>query len=209
VNNNPLRYTDPTGHRPDDGCRTGEGCSVSSQTIIDDNKRANDFRQTTERNKCKAGNKNSCSYAENHPVETVAFITTGLVAGPLAENFILGGGAASVADAVPGLVNKGVQHVITACLIISLCQQILPKAYHPRLETQTDILHNFPRLLDPIIMQYGDKSFDMPYANYSMEATIKVAQDGATKVYEGVYQIGVVVNEWIPTIVHHFFEPNK
>ncbi len=40
------------------GCRTGEGCSVSSQTISDDNKAANSFRQTTESNACQAGNKN-------------------------------------------------------------------------------------------------------------------------------------------------------
>jgi hypothetical protein len=79
VNNNPLRYTDPTGHRLDDGCRTGEGCNVTTQTIIDDNRRASDFRNTTERNKCKAGNKNSCSYAENHPVETAAFLGGGLL----------------------------------------------------------------------------------------------------------------------------------
>jgi RHS repeat-associated protein len=88
VLNNPLRYTDPLGHRPDDGCRTGEGCNVSAQTLIDDNRRANDFRNTTERNKCKAGNKNSCSYAENHPVETVTFLGGGLL--------LTGTGAASL-----------------------------------------------------------------------------------------------------------------
>jgi hypothetical protein len=83
----------------------------------------------------------------------------------------------------------------------------LPKVYHPRLESQTDAMHNFPRLLDPIIMKHGEKTLATPHINYTIEGTVKIAKDGAVKVYEGVYQIGVVVNGWVPTIVHHFFKP--
>ena len=100
VNNNPIKYSDPTGHR----IWEGEGGNITAQTItitiIEDKRRENEFRQTTERNKCKAGDKRYCSYAENHPVETVAFTATALVGGPLVEQFILGGGAAATADAV-------------------------------------------------------------------------------------------------------------
>jgi len=116
------------------------------------------------------------------------------------ETFVLGGGAASA-------LQSGITHVVTACLMNSLCQQLLPKTYHPRLAGQTDTFHNFPRLLDPIIMKHGEKALNSPYINYSIEGTVKIANEGAVKVYEGVYQIGVTIDGWVPTIVHHFFKP--
>jgi hypothetical protein len=61
-------------------------------------RRANEFRQTTERNQCKAGNKLHCSYAENHPVETATFTATALIGGPLVEEIAFGGGLAGATD---------------------------------------------------------------------------------------------------------------
>ena len=75
----------------------GEG-SITDQTIEDDLKRDAEFKKETKRNKCKAGDKRYCSYAENHPLETFTFVATGFIGGQLVEVFILGGGAAGAAD---------------------------------------------------------------------------------------------------------------
>ena len=72
------------------------------------------------------------------------------------------------------------------------------------MEGQTDAFHNFPRLLDPIIMKSGNVTQNGPYINYAAEGSVEFGG----KVYAGVYQIGVKIIEWAPTIVHHLFKPN-
>ncbi len=69
MNNNPVRYNDPTGHQAtnDDGGTQ----STYDQTQYD--------RQRIAQERCQAGQKDYCSYAQNHPYETVAFAVIGLV----------------------------------------------------------------------------------------------------------------------------------
>ena len=96
-----------------------------------------------------------------------------------------------------------IQQAIIACLMNPICQQIVPKAYSTRLEGQSDIFHNFPRLLDPIILKYGDKSINNGFVNFIIEGTV----EHASKIYTGAYQIGIELQGLVPTIVHHFFKP--
>ena len=60
ANNSPLKYTDPSGHRPDDGCRV-EGCHTTPKIIADDKRKENEFRQRTEYLQCWAGQAIHCS----------------------------------------------------------------------------------------------------------------------------------------------------
>ena len=95
VQNNPVRFSDPTGHRL---VENEFGGNLTQYQKEQDDQKLNLLKKENEKRKCKAGNERYCSYAENHPVETVAFLTVGLVGGPLVENFILGGGAAGATD---------------------------------------------------------------------------------------------------------------
>ena len=74
--NNPLNYNDPTGHMASECGQDGEECG--DYTDLD---RAHDayVAQRDEALRCQAGNTDYCSYAENHPVETVATTAAGLV----------------------------------------------------------------------------------------------------------------------------------
>jgi hypothetical protein len=152
------------------------------------------------KNKCSGGNK---SYCDGNPVEIAAFTLTGMIGVSAAGEFVLGGGVASATEAVPGLAYKAAKGAMTACLMNSVCQQLLPKTYDPRVEAQTDAFHNFPRLLDPIIMKAGDKTINGPFINYAIEGSVEVAGEVTT----GVFEIGVKIVEWSPIIVHHFFNP--
>ncbi len=91
VQNSPINYSDPTGHRIDDGCLT-EGCSLTQYQKDQDEQKLELLKKEHDKHKCKNGNENYCPTVDTHPVETVAFVATGLVAGPLAEQFFLGGG---------------------------------------------------------------------------------------------------------------------
>lgn len=73
--NNPVKYTDPSGHRVTPGCGDGrESCGASER----EKAQAEYQRQRGNGLKCQGGNKTYCSYAENHPVETVGYGVTGL-----------------------------------------------------------------------------------------------------------------------------------
>jgi len=93
VNNSPVNFTDPSGHMVDDGCDT-DGCSLTqaqadaaaAQLVI--------LQGEANNNKCNSGNDNYCSTAIKHPAEVITFTVTALIAGPLVEDFTLGGGAA-------------------------------------------------------------------------------------------------------------------
>jgi RHS repeat-associated protein len=62
VQNNPVRYTDPTGHRIVDGCsELAGGCSITQQTIDEDKRKENKFRQRTEYLQCWGGEAGHCS----------------------------------------------------------------------------------------------------------------------------------------------------
>jgi RHS repeat-associated protein len=65
VLNNPLRFTDPSGHRPDDGCRTGEGCSLSLKQKDDDAQKLAKLKRESETRKCWSGDKKHCSGFDN------------------------------------------------------------------------------------------------------------------------------------------------
>ena len=57
--NNPLRYTDPTGHRVDDGCSTA-GCSLSQYQKDQDAQKLALLEKESHQRKCRNGNKNYC-----------------------------------------------------------------------------------------------------------------------------------------------------
>jgi hypothetical protein len=100
--NNPSRFADPSGHRPVEGCGDDgkTACHASDlEKVINAQKLTKLKREANDR-KCASGNEAYCVTALKHPIETAAFVTAGLVSGPLVENFVLGGAAAGTADAV-------------------------------------------------------------------------------------------------------------
>ncbi|MFZ3069971.1 MAG: RHS repeat-associated core domain-containing protein [Anaerolineaceae bacterium] len=200
VNNNPLKYTDPSGHRFDDGCSTA-GCSYSAGDVVED-------IAMNEALYCQAGYTMYCSYAQNHPAETVSSVVGGLVIASTIEQIAIDSATQWISQAIKPVINSSVtvakevlRDAIVACLMHSNCQRLLTINYSDRLTIQTDIFHNFPRVLDPIILQYGQKSVNYPFINFSIEGVIQHED----KIYQGIYQIGVVIDRWIPTVVHHFF----
>ena len=100
VGNNPIRYSDPSGHM----ATVGEG---GDYTELD---KAHDeyVRQRDEAIKCQSGDRNSCSYAENHSAETAAFVVTGLV------------GAAALPEA-GAIANAVGWKAASACATSSVC----------------------------------------------------------------------------------------
>ena len=84
ANNNPLYYTDPSGH----SATVGEGGY--------DNDHKNQAEEDAQRNRqlyCQAGNTLYCSYAQNHPVEYATSMAVGLV-------------AAGIAPEIPALIDE-------------------------------------------------------------------------------------------------------
>jgi hypothetical protein len=94
VTNNPLRYTDPTGHMLDDGCQS-EGCSLTPFQKAIDAQKQKKHEEEAARRKCAQGKKAHCS---GDPKEIALFVGTSLVGITAIETFVLGGGAASAAE---------------------------------------------------------------------------------------------------------------
>ena len=100
VSNNPLRYTDPTGHMETEGCGDGkDACAASPEEIIGNAQILVGLQQESDDHKCAEGNEAYCTTAIEHPVEVMGFTGTMLIGGPALESFLLGGGAAGLADA--------------------------------------------------------------------------------------------------------------
>jgi hypothetical protein len=124
VMNRPTSFNDPTGHRPSDGCRSEEGCTITQKTIEDDYKRDKDFKDTTARNKCKAGDKIHCSFAQNHPFQTALFPIVMWTGGASAEYFVLEGGAAATAEVLLPKATTVFEKGVVACLRSAVCRAI-------------------------------------------------------------------------------------
>jgi RHS repeat-associated protein len=79
ANNNPLYYTDPSGH----SATVGEGGY--------DDEHKNQAEEDAQRNRqlnCQAGNSMYCSYAQNHPVEYATSMAVGLVGAGTASTVV-------------------------------------------------------------------------------------------------------------------------
>lgn len=62
VLNNPSRYTDPTGHRVDDGCGGDSGgCTLSQYQKDQDAQKLASLEKESKKRKCDAGNYDYCS----------------------------------------------------------------------------------------------------------------------------------------------------
>jgi len=59
MNNNPVRFNDPTGHMVDDGCNS-ESCDLTNQDIIENLRREADWLAENENIKCASGEGNHC-----------------------------------------------------------------------------------------------------------------------------------------------------
>lgn len=112
--NNPSRYTDPTGHRPVEGCGDDgtRACHASDDEIRLNNRRDADFRNETNRRKCEGGNKNYCGEST---AKILGFTITALVGGAAAETAVLGGGAATALEA-------GFWRVAQSCAVSTACR---------------------------------------------------------------------------------------
>jgi len=67
VNNNPLKYIDPSGHM---ALKNDNGDYTKADEEY--------YRQRLDALRCQAGNDNYCSYGELHPIETTMFAIIGL-----------------------------------------------------------------------------------------------------------------------------------
>jgi hypothetical protein len=105
----------------DDGCRS-LGCKITPEIIQADIDRDMKFKQETERNahrqKCEQGDENYCSTVKKHPFAVTTFVATGLLGGPIIEEYLLGGSAATV---MPNIAENGLRQLIVMCLKIPMC----------------------------------------------------------------------------------------
>jgi hypothetical protein len=100
-----------------------------------------------------------------------------------------------------------------ACFRNPVCARTvfgIPTIYGPRLAGQTDPFHDFPRLLDPIIINAGDRIVkNTNYVEYQINGEISLAEGWkGQEIFEGIFQIGVELKNFIPVITHHFFKAN-
>jgi RHS repeat-associated protein len=95
-NNNPTNYADPSGHMATECGGQNDECDSTTQDKAD----YEYWRQRQDALKCQNGNSDLCSYAENHPVDTIVSSVTALTGLGAMEYAILGGGLASTIDGV-------------------------------------------------------------------------------------------------------------
>jgi RHS repeat-associated protein len=100
--NNPIHFSDPTGHRPDDGCRT-EGCDPKEIAYAE-------LKLAQE--KCQSGNRSGC----NNPVEIAVTGVVGIV-GIAALGVVASGGivVSSGTAGTAATVGGAAQAANTAC----------------------------------------------------------------------------------------------
>jgi RHS repeat-associated protein len=98
ANNNPLYYTDPSGH----SATVGEGGY--------DDEHKNQAEEDAQRNRqlyCQAGNTLYCSYAQNHPVDTAVSITVGMIGAGAAAAVLTPAGTATAGIVAAGTTTLG------------------------------------------------------------------------------------------------------
>jgi hypothetical protein len=211
VRNNPVNFNDPTGYDVD--CAITE-FSCKEQVKLDKaedllTKLGNQGEPVSWNNLIKADQKtlrdvgwDPASFNQSDYVIPSVKDIAGTVEDPLVYiSLILGWPAVSGGKLM-------ISQAAYACFGNPICGTVLfgiPTTYASRLNQQTDPFHNFPRLLDPTILNDGDrivKNFN--YVEYQIEGEIVLAR--GTKLYQGVYQIGVQLINFVPVITHHFFE---
>jgi len=120
ANNSPMNYVDPSGHMAwegdSGGCNEFNRCLKEKQDLVILESRKNEL-------KCNTGSDAYCSTAIHHPAEVIAFTAAGLVAGPVVEEFITGGGAASAIDAAGAALQSGYDKLVYTCLLSDACRQ--------------------------------------------------------------------------------------
>jgi len=118
VNNNPVRYNDPTGHRIDDGC-DGEsgGCTLSQSQKNQDAQDAAMAEAERAKYLCQTGNENYCPYVVLHPWET-AFFVFGTIGSLASLEYLLFGGGLTGDAAVSLLARFGTHNAESS--IVSL-----------------------------------------------------------------------------------------
>lgn len=87
ANNNPINYTDPSGHVPVEGCDDGKGkCHGTALEIARNAQHLAILERDMHDRMCAGGN---TAYCSGDPVEIIAFTGIMLTGGALAETFVL------------------------------------------------------------------------------------------------------------------------
>lgn len=85
---NPIGYSDPIGHRPDDGCRY-EGCNLTQRKINENAQKLAILQAQKYQQQCDNGNANYCSSAWEVLHEAIGIQFGGtFMAGIYAETFL-------------------------------------------------------------------------------------------------------------------------
>jgi len=218
VNNNPIRFNDPSGHNVD--CGIGEsGCrqrikvekaeGLLSQ-IIKNNNYSNWDNLTKKEQKTllDIGWDSDTFNMSDYAISSLTDISGTYQDPVIYISLFLGNGLSG--PTVSGskfLINQAA----FTCFRNPWCGRTvfgLPTLYSSHVNQQSDTFHNFPRLFDQIIIRNGERIIkNINYVEYQIEGEIALAKGTAGyKLYSGIFQIGVELRNYIPTITHHFFE---